>query len=37
VVEQAIVHNVRNFIMEFGRGFSFVGNQYHLEAFGEDQ
>jgi hypothetical protein len=23
--------------MEFGRGFSFIGNAYHLEAFGEDQ
>lgn len=37
VVEQAIVHNVKNFIMTFGRGFSFVGNQYHLDAFGEGQ
>lgn len=37
VVEQAIVHNVKNFIMTFGRGFSFIGNSYHLEAFGEDQ
>ena len=37
VVEQAIVHNIKNFIMEFGRGFSFVGNRYHLDAFGEDQ
>lgn len=23
--------------MTFGRGFSFVGNQYHLDAFGMDQ
>lgn len=37
VVEQAIVHNIKNFIMEFGRGFSFVGNRYHLDAFGDDQ
>ena len=37
VVEQAIVHNVKNFIMTFGRDFTFVGNQYHLDAFGEDQ
>ena len=37
VVEQSIVHNVKNFIMAFGRGFSFVSNQYHLDAFGEDQ
>lgn len=37
VVEQTIVNNVKNFIMEFGRGFSFIGNAYHLDAFGEDQ
>ena len=37
VVEQGIVHNIKNFIIEFGRDFAFVGNQYHLEAFGEDQ
>ena len=37
VVEQAIVNNVKNFIMAFGRGFSFIGNAYHLDAFGEDQ
>lgn len=37
VLEQGIVHNVKNFIMTFGRGFTFVGSQYHLEAFGEDQ
>ena len=37
VVEQAIVSNVKNFIMEFGRGFSFISSAYHLDAFGEDQ
>ncbi|MBQ9955023.1 MAG: DUF1016 family protein [Eggerthellaceae bacterium] len=37
VVEQAIVHNVKNFIMAFGRAFTFVSNQYHLDAFGVDQ
>lgn len=37
VLEQGIVHNIKNFIMEFGRDFAFVGNQYHLDAFGEDQ
>lgn len=36
VVENAIVHNVKNFIMTFGKDFSFVGNQYHLEAFDEE-
>lgn len=37
VVENAIVHNVKNFIMTFGKDFTFVRNQYHLDAFGEDQ
>lgn len=37
IVEQEIVHNVKNFIMMFGRDFTFVGNQYHLEKFGENE
>lgn len=37
VLEQGIVQNVKNFIMTFGRDFTFVGNQYHLDAFGQDQ
>ena len=36
IVENAIVHNVKNFIMAFGRDFTFVGNQYHLEKLGHD-
>lgn len=35
VVEQSIIQNVKNFIMTFGRDFTFVGNQYRLEKFGE--
>ncbi len=35
VVEQSIIHNVKNFIMTFGKDFTFVGNQYRLEKFGE--
>lgn len=34
VVEQQIVQNVKQFIMTFGRDFTFVGNQYHLEVYG---
>lgn len=34
VVEQKIVQNIKNFIMTFGRDFTFVGNQYHLEVYG---
>ena len=37
VVEQEIVHKVKDFIMTFGRDFTFVGNQYHLEKFGVEQ
>ena len=33
-VEQTIIQNVKNFIMTFGRDFTFVGNQYHLEKYG---
>jgi len=33
-VEQQIVQNVKHFIMTFGRDFTFVGNQYHLEIYG---
>lgn len=34
VVEQAIIHNIKKFILSFGRDFAFVGNQYRLEVFG---
>ena len=37
VVENSIIHNVKNFILTFGKDFAFVRNQYHLDAFGEDQ
>ena len=30
VIEQSIVQNVKEFIMTFGKDFTFVGNQYHL-------
>ena len=33
VIEQRIVQNVKEFIMTFGKDFTFVGNQYHLEKF----
>ena len=36
VVEKEIIHNIKKFIMTFGRDFAFVGNQYHLEVFSED-
>lgn len=30
VIEQQIVHNIKNFIMALGNDFSFMGNQYRL-------
>lgn len=33
-VEHQIVQNIKQFIMTFGRDFTFVGNQYHLEIYG---
>ena len=37
VAENAMIHDVKNFILAFGKDFTFVRNQYHLDAFGEDQ
>lgn len=36
VIETNIVHNVKNFIMTFGRGFTFCGNQVHYDKLGHD-
>ncbi|MEI8321223.1 MAG: PDDEXK nuclease domain-containing protein [Alphaproteobacteria bacterium] len=35
-LENALINNIRNFLLELGKGFSFVGNQYHIELEGED-
>lgn len=37
IIENSIVHNIKNFILTFGEDFAFIRNQYHLDAFGEDQ
>ena len=37
VVENTIVRNVKRFMMKFGKDFAYVGNQYDLEVFGEEQ
>lgn len=37
VVENAIINNIKNFILTFGKDFAFIRNQYRLDAFGEDQ
>ena len=35
-LERALIDHLRNFILELGKGFAFVGNQYHLEIGGQD-
>lgn len=34
IVENKIVQNIKNFIMTFGPDFTFVGNQFRVEALG---
>lgn len=36
VAEQKIIQNIKRFIMTFGNDFAFIGNQYHLESYGEE-
>ncbi len=35
-IEQQVVLNIRNFILQMGKGFCFIGNQYRLEVDGEE-
>lgn len=35
-LEKALVAYIRDFLVELGTGFAFVGNQYHLNIGGED-
>ena len=35
-LEKALTDNIKDFLLELGKGFAFVGNQYHLELEGED-
>ena len=37
VIEHAIVTHIRQFILTFGRDFSFISNQYRLDVMGEEQ
>ena len=37
MIEQGIIQNVKEFIMTFGKDFTFVGNQYHLEKYGVEE
>ena len=35
-LEEALLHHLRDFLLELGVGFSFVGSQYRIEVAGED-
>ena len=35
-MEKELVKHIRNFLLELGSGFAFVGNQYHLEIEKKD-
>jgi predicted nuclease of restriction endonuclease-like (RecB) superfamily len=35
-LERALNHHLREFLLELGVGFAFVGSQFHLEVGGED-
>jgi len=36
VIENGIVLHIKNFIMTFGKGFSYIGNQVHYDKLGHD-
>ena len=35
-LERGLLHHLREFLLELGVGFAFVGSQHHLEVGGED-
>ena len=35
-LEDALLNNITKVLLELGKGFAFVGHQYHLEVAGED-
>lgn len=35
-LEKALVQNLRNFILEIGKGFAYLGNQYRLQVGNKD-
>lgn len=35
-LEKALVERIKDFLLELGVGFAFVGSQYHLEVEGDD-
>lgn len=35
-IEKALVKNVTQLLLELGKGFAFLGNQYHINVAGDD-
>ncbi len=35
-LEDSLIENITKFLLELGKGFAYVGRQYHLEVGGED-
>lgn len=35
-LEKALMHHLRKFLLELGRGFAYVGNQYNVDVGGDD-
>lgn len=35
-LERALLNHIRDFLLELGVGFAFVGSQYHIEVGGQD-
>lgn len=35
-IEEALINNIRDFLLRLGKGFSFVGNQYKIEVGGDE-
>ena len=35
-LEKELLEHMKSFLLELGKGFAFVGNQYHLEVAGQD-
>jgi len=35
-IENELISHIKEFLLELGSGFSFIGNQYHIEVAGKD-
>jgi predicted nuclease of restriction endonuclease-like (RecB) superfamily len=35
-LERSLMEHIRDFLLELGKGFAFVGSQFHLEVAGQD-